>query len=106
MSEEPSLLRKWTLLCTLSARRQGATLRELAGDAGVSSKTILRDLEMLREQRFPLVHATSDHGRNHWKLDRAKGLLQIQFTVEEAAALYLGRQFLEPLAGTYFFADA
>jgi predicted DNA-binding transcriptional regulator YafY len=106
MSEQPSLLRQWTLLRTLSARRQGATLRELAGDAGVSSKTILRDLDMLRELGFPLVHATSDHGRKHWKLDGAKGLLQIQFTVEEAAALYLGRQFLEPLAGTYFFDGA
>ena len=106
MSEQPSLLRQWTLLRTLSARRQGATLRELAGDAGVTSKTILRDLDMLRELGFPLVHATSDHGRKHWKLDGAKGLLQIQFTVEEAAALYLGRQFLEPLAGTYFFDGA
>ena len=88
------------------ARRQGATLRELADDAGVSSKTVLRDLDLLRQLGFPLVHATSDHGRKHWKLDGAKGLLQLQFTVEEAAALYLGRQFLEPLAGTYFFDGA
>jgi proteasome accessory factor B len=106
MSDQPSLLRQWTVLRILSARRQGATLRELADDAGVSSKTILRDLDRLRQIGFPLVHATSDHGRKHWKLDGTKGLLQLQFTVEEAAALYLGRQFLEPLAGTYFFDGA
>jgi predicted DNA-binding transcriptional regulator YafY len=106
MADQPSLLRQWTLLRTLSARRQGVTLRELADDAGVSSKTILRDLDMLRQLGFPVVHATSDHGRKHWKLDGAKGLLQLQFTVEEAAALYLGPQFLEPLAGTYFFDGA
>jgi len=106
MPDQPSLLRQWTVLRTLSARRQGATLRELADDAGVSSKTILRDLDLLRQLGFPLVHATSGHGRKHWKVDEAKGLLQIQFTIEEAAALYLGRQFLEPLAGTYFFDGA
>lgn len=32
----------------------------------------------------------------------AAGLLQLHFTLEEVAALYLGRQLLEPLAGTYF----
>lgn len=106
MSDQPSLLRQWTVLRVLSARRQGATLRELADDAEVTTKTIQRDLDLLRQLGFPLVHATSDHGRRHWKLDGDKGLLQLQFTMEEAAALYLGRQFLEPLAGTYFFDGA
>jgi predicted DNA-binding transcriptional regulator YafY len=47
--EQLPLLRQWTLLRTLSARRQEATLRELGDDAGVSSKTVLRDLDLLRQ---------------------------------------------------------
>jgi proteasome accessory factor B len=106
MPDLPALLRHWTLLRSLGARRQGATLRELANENDVSQKTILRDLELLRRLGFPLVHSTSDHGRRHWKLDGNSGLAQLSFTLEEAAALYLGRQFLEPLAGTDFFQGA
>jgi len=94
------------LLRTLGARRQGATLRELAGETGVSSKTILRDLSLLRDLGFPLIDESGDHGRKHWKIENRAGIPQLNFTLEEAAAFYLGRQFLEPLAGTYFFDGA
>lgn len=106
MPEIPSLVRHWSLLRCLSARRLGATLKELAEESGVSQKTILRDLDMLRSIGFPLVDEVGERGRKHWKLDNASGLPQLNFTLEEAAALYLGRQFLEPLAGTYFFHGA
>ncbi len=106
MPDQPAILRHWMLLRTLGARRQGATLRDLAADFGVNEKTIHRDLLLLRRLGFPLVHSTSNHGRRHWKLDGKSGLAQLSFTLEEAAALYLGRQFLEPLAGTDFFHGA
>ena len=106
MPDQPPILRHWSLLRSLSARRHGVTLRDLATEAAVSQKTILRDLELLRRLGFPVVNVTSDHGRKHWRLDGRDGLLQLTFTVEEAAALYLGRQFLEPLAGTDFFLGA
>jgi proteasome accessory factor B len=73
---------------------------------GVSSKTIHRDLAALSQLGFPLLSDVGFRGQKHWRLDQTKGLLQLQFTLEEAAALYLGRQFLEPLAGTYFFEGA
>jgi proteasome accessory factor B len=106
MPDQPAILRHWMLLRSLGVRRQGATLRDLANENGVSQKTILRDLELLRGLGFPLVYSTSDHGRRHWKLDGKSSLAQLSFTLEEAAALYLGRQFLEPLAGTDFFHGA
>lgn len=106
MSDVPQLIRHWNLLRSLGARRMGATLRELANDAGVSQKTILRDLDLLRTLGFPLTDEIGHRGRKQWKLDNAAGLPQLNFTLEEAAALYLGRQFLEPLAGTYFFQGA
>ncbi len=106
MPEQPTILRHWLLLRSLGARRQGATLRDLADENGVSQKTILRDLELLRRLGFQLVYEAGDHGRKHWRLAGGGGLPQLSFTLEEAAALYLGRQFLEPLAGTDFFHGA
>lgn len=106
MPDQPAILRHWLLLRSLGARRLGLTLRELAAEYGVTQKTILRDLELLRRLGFPLIHETGDHGRKHWRLNGGPGLSQLSFTLEEAAALYLGRQFLEPLAGTDFFCGA
>jgi hypothetical protein len=106
MPDQPILMRHWMILRTLSARRRGATLRQLADEMGVSSKTIHRDLLVLSQLGFPLIGDVGFRGQKHWRLDQTKGLLQLQFTIEEAAALYLGRQFLEPLAGTYFFEGA
>lgn len=106
MAEMPPLLRQWTLLRTLSARRLGATLREMAEEAGVSQKTALRDLALLRDIGFPVTETVGHRGLKHWKLNGQAGVPPLSFTLEEAAALYLGRQFLEPLAGTYFFHGA
>ena len=105
MPDQPEILRHRMLLRTLAARRQGATLRELAADYGVNQKTIHRDLLLLRRLGFQLANEAGDHGRKHWRLIGG-GLPQLSFTLEEAAALYLGRQFLEPLAGTDFFHGA
>lgn len=104
--DQPAIIRHWILLRSLGARRQGATLRELAAEHAVNQKTIHRDLLLLRSLGFPLVHETGERGRKHWRLDGKPGIAQLSFTLEEAAALYLGRQFLEPLAGTDFFHGA
>ena len=98
MADSVQLLRQWTVLRTLAARRHGATLRELADESGVSEKTITRDLNLLRRLAFPISERVSDHGRKHWVMTDAGGLPSLSFTLEEAAALYLGRQCLERLA--------
>lgn len=106
MSDSAQLIRQWTLLRSLSARRHGATLKELAADAGVSQKTILRDLKLLRLLAFPIDETVGEFGRKHWRMTDAGGLPSLSFTLEEAAALYLGRQYLEGLAGTLFWSGA
>jgi predicted DNA-binding transcriptional regulator YafY len=106
MADVSPLLRQWTLLRLLDVRRQGATLREMSDETGVSPKTITRDLNLLRRVGFPLTEIVSDHGRKHWKLGDAARQPSLGFTLEEAAALYLGRQFLEGLAGTLFWSGA
>jgi proteasome accessory factor B len=44
-----------------------------------------------------------DHGRKAWRISPAKNQPGLNFAFDEALALYLGRRFLEPLAGTPFW---
>ena len=55
---------------------------------------------------LPLASIPRLLGMEMPKAEVVRILKALEFTVEEAAALYLGRQFLEPLAGTYFFDGA
>lgn len=42
MTDTSPLIRQWTLLRLLDARRHGATLREMSQESGVSAKTTTR----------------------------------------------------------------
>jgi predicted DNA-binding transcriptional regulator YafY len=106
MNDESPLIRQWILLRTLAARKYGATVKELAREAGVSIKTIRRDLETFQTAGFPLREVVGDFGRKKWHLESAKPPAELNFTWDEAAALYLGRRLLEPLMGTIFWQAA
>jgi predicted DNA-binding transcriptional regulator YafY len=106
MSNSESLVRQWTLLRILSARQTGVTYEELARESSVNKRTIQRDLALLVHIGFPIEHVSGEHGRKLWRVIDQTGLAQLRFTLEEAAALSLGRQFLEPLAGTLFHSGA
>ena len=105
VANSTKLVRQWRLLKMLAARRHGVTVEELAAEFSMVPRSILRDLNELREVGFSLVDR-KDGNRKRWSLSEAEGLVNLRFTHEEAAALYLGRQFLEPLVGTYFHAGA
>ena len=100
MAEQAAMLRQWLLLKTLSARRHGATLRELAAEMHVCEKTVRRDLETLVAIGFPVAETLAQFGRKQWHLDADRVLPGMAFTFDEALAFYLGRHLLEPLAGT------
>ena len=100
MTDDPSLTRQLMLIRTLCARRLGATVKELAREMGVTEKTIRRDFARLTRAGFVMVESTGDHGRKTWVLTNDGKLPPLTFTFDEAAALYLARPFLEPLAGT------
>ena len=106
MGEQLPLVRQWLLLRTLSARRCGATLKELVQELGVSEKTVRRDLETFQAVGFPLVGTVERFGRKTWRIEPAKSGPGLCFAFDEAVALYLGRRFLEPLAGTVFWQAA
>jgi proteasome accessory factor B len=106
MSDNPPLLRQWLLLKTLSARHYGASVAEMAADLGVTEKTIRRDLKAFCEVGFLVVETVGDHGRKTWRVKAAGDQPEMSFALDEALALYLGRRFMEPLAGTYLWEAA
>ena len=107
MRESLPLRRQWLLTQLLSRCSQGSSLHELARELDYSQKTIRRDLETLRSAGFPIEETTEAYGRKHWRLNGGPNKPpQITFNLEEVSALYLGRRFLEPLAGTLFWKGA
>ncbi len=103
MADTKQITRQWRLLNSLASRRNGATVTELAEAFGVSLKTIRRDLDQLRLVGFLAEPEQEAHLRQRWRVDDATSIPTRHFTLEEAAALYLGREFLGPLAGTVFW---
>jgi len=106
MSEDSALIRQWRLLKLLSSRRFGATVKELAEEMKVNEKTIRRDLRTFEQVGFPLEEVVGDRGRKSWKVRTSKDRPELNFALDEALALYMGRRFLEPLAGTFFWEAA
>lgn len=100
MADRPTLIRQWLLLRALGASRNGCLVRDLAAEFSVSERSIRRDLDALAAAGFELEEIIEDHGRKRWRIDGSQSVPLPEFNLSEAAALYLGRRLLEPLAGT------
>jgi len=103
MPELPQIERHWLLLRTLSTRRLGSGVGELAVEFCVSEKTIRRDLEQLQRLGFPLEEQQVAKGKKLWFVRDLKDLPELSFDLTELLSLFLARRLLEPLAGTYFW---
>jgi predicted DNA-binding transcriptional regulator YafY len=106
VSEASPLIRQWLLLRTLCARHHGLTVQELVAEMEVGERTIRRDLEAFQTAGFPLTETVGQFGRKSYRIDPQKNQPGMSFAFDEALALYLGRRFLEPLAGTVFWEAA
>lgn len=78
----------------------------MARELGVSEKTIQRDLDLFRLKCVPIECLTGPRGKKTYRLGEGWRRPPLVFDFEEATALYLGRQFLEPMAGTPFWEAA
>jgi proteasome accessory factor B len=99
------VIRQWTILREIErARAAGLTIDELATLAGVTTRTIRRDLQALEEAGFPLFDDRSgDDGRTRWCINgQAFRGLAAGLTLSELCALYFSRTLLEALSGTPF----
>ena len=103
MAEEKPLIRQWNMLRTLSARSEGVTVKEMAVELATCEKTVRRYLQTFVQAGFPLQETTGPHGQKSWSLGQQAVHDGLSFSFDEAVSLYLGRRFLEPLAGTLFW---
>ena len=102
MARGESLVRQWNVLKVLQAHRFGIPSDQLAARVGCSKRQVPRDLAVLQETGFPISHETRDFGKRFWKLPADFGREPLILSVTEMLSLYLGQQFLTPLAGTPF----
>jgi len=106
MADQLPLVRQWILLRKLCSHHHGVTIKDMVHELNVGEKTIRRDLETFRAAGFPLKEVVGDFGRKKWHIDPGRAEPGLNFAYDEAIALYLGRRFLEPLAGTVFWEAA
>lgn len=103
MARGEQIQRQWNLLRMLQTRGEGIPLAQLAGETGVSERTIQRDLEVLQELGYPIEYNQDDYGKRFWRLPHTflkSGPLVLSFT--EALSLHLAERMLAPLTGTPF----
>ena len=106
MADELPLVRQWLLFRKLCSHHHGLTIKDMMHEFQVSEKTVRRDLETFQNAGFPLQEAVGEFGRKTWHMEGSKDGPGLTFAFDEAIALYLGRRFLEPLAGTMFWEAA
>ena len=95
------LERHWKLLAILSETPDGESLQNMARLLSVTTRTISRDLGLMQEVGIPLVESVGPHGKKMWMLALPRN--PVTFTYAEAAAMFVGRRFLEPLTGTFLW---
>lgn len=93
------VIRQWQILKDVESSRTGVTIHELAERAGVTTRTIRRDLQALQEAGFALFDEGEEHDTKRWKLDTQPfRTVQEGLAVEDVAALFLSRSIVEALS--------
>ena len=85
------IVRQWSILKTIAGARDW-TVPKLAGEFGVCTRTIYRDLGALQTAGFPLYDEERD-GRKYWRLENwpFPRLHDVGFTFPELCAFYIHR---------------
>src|SRR5258708_29619810 len=95
MQHQSPIHRQWWLLKSLSSRRHGLTLREMAEDAGVNAKTMRRDLELFRALTFELEERIGEFRRTIRWLKSSLDKPPLGFRFDQALAIYLSRRRIQ-----------
>ncbi|MGO8735849.1 MAG: helix-turn-helix transcriptional regulator [Terriglobia bacterium] len=99
MPRGDQLTRQWKL-AQLLAGRLGRTLAQLAGELGVTKRTVQRDIEVLMEAGFP-VTSEMRNGTVFWHfMEGFHAESPIALTLTEQMALYFSKGLFKPLQGT------
>ena len=101
MNDSKALIRQWRLLRFLADARTGYTVKEIQQETGVSIETARRDLRDLTDAGFKVREATGYRGVKRWRVEGFED--GFTFSITDLLSIYMGRQFLETLAGTPFW---
>ena len=94
------VIRQWQILREIEGRRTGVTIHDLARQAGVTTRTIRRDLQALQEAGFAVFDEGEENATKRWKLEAQPfRALQEGLSVSDVAALYLSRALAEAMPG-------
>ncbi|MFP3388447.1 helix-turn-helix transcriptional regulator [Brevibacillus sp. SIMBA_040] len=99
----PKSKRLLELMLTVNRKRK-FTVKELAQEFGVSTRTILRDLQELSELGVPLYSEVGPHGG--YQVLKERILPPIAFTEEEAVAIFFAIHALRHYSSLPFAAEA
>jgi predicted DNA-binding transcriptional regulator YafY len=105
MNGTRQVTRQLDILRTLHARHYGVRPTELAGEFGVSERTIQRDLRDLALAGFPLYSERQGGSHVFWHLQVTSDLPALTFPLFELASLLFLEDMAEPLEGTPFKSD-
>ena len=98
MSNTKQIVRQLDILRELAARTYGLTYRELANESGVSTRTIQRDLDDLKEVGFWIDEETRDRNKKYFTLKN--NLPPLNFPIDEIIALTFIEGIVSPLEDT------
>lgn len=106
MPRNAEVIRQWRIIQKIEGSRYGQTVPGLAGELGVSQRTVWRDVAALQEAGFPLFDQKTDGG-TRWRLHAKpfQELAEVGFTLTQLCALYFSRNLLACFAGTPFQED-
>ncbi|HXT71451.1 MAG TPA: transcriptional regulator [Vicinamibacterales bacterium] len=94
------VIRQWQVLKSIEASRTGVTIHDLARQAGVTTRTIRRDLQALQEAGFAVFDEGEENETKRWKLEAQPfRTLQDGLSVSDVASLYLSRALVEAMPG-------
>ena len=99
MPRGDQLTRQWRLV-QLLAGKVGRTLAQIAGELGVTKRTVQRDIGVLEAAGFPIV-SDPRNGTVFWHfMEGFHAAAPISLTLNEQMALYFSRGLLKPLQGS------
>ncbi len=97
------IIRQWEIIWSI-AGPPGRTIKSMATELGVSTRTIRRDLIALETAGYPLVERvdyTSPHGEKRWRLlEGFSNVPPVPLTREEAYAVLAAAQSMRGLGAT------
>ena len=90
------VIRQWQILRSIESSRTGVTIHDLSEQAGVTTRTIRRDLQALQEAGFAIYDEGEEHDTKRWRLN-AQPFRSVEsgLGVADVAALYLSRSIVE-----------